>query len=142
MIERGEGVETKQIKTSYSTTAGTAYVTFDNVKVPTKHLLGEEHKGMNVILSNFNHERWTMTSTSSQIPPFPINFFANSPQTAPSASAGPSLRKPSSGATSASSLASASSNNPSSAKSQSLLPKPQSLFQDLEKLTKRPDSPR
>lgn len=60
LIERGEGVETKQIKTSYSTTAGTAYVTFDNVKVPAENMLGQENKGIQVILSNFNHERWTM----------------------------------------------------------------------------------
>ncbi|KAK3681430.1 acyl-CoA dehydrogenase/oxidase [Podospora appendiculata] len=61
LIERGEGVETKAIKTSYSAAAGTTYITFDNVKVPVENLLGEEHKGIYVILSNFNHERWTMT---------------------------------------------------------------------------------
>lgn len=33
LIERCEGVETKLIKTSYSPSAGTAYVTFDNVRV-------------------------------------------------------------------------------------------------------------
>ncbi|KAI1762880.1 acyl-CoA dehydrogenase NM domain-like protein [Hypoxylon sp. FL1150] len=60
IIERGEGVETKPIKTSYSPAAGTAYITFDNVKVPVGNLLGEENKGIYVILSNFNHERWTM----------------------------------------------------------------------------------
>ncbi|KAI6082572.1 acyl-CoA dehydrogenase NM domain-like protein [Hypoxylon rubiginosum] len=60
IIERGEGVETKPIKTSYSPAAGTAYITFDNVKVPVENLLGEENKGIYVILSNFNHERWTM----------------------------------------------------------------------------------
>ncbi|KAI0008097.1 acyl-CoA dehydrogenase NM domain-like protein [Xylariaceae sp. FL0662B] len=60
LIERGEGVETKPIKTSYSPAAGTAYVTFDDVKVPAENLLGEENKGIYVILSNFNHERWTM----------------------------------------------------------------------------------
>ncbi|KAI2469475.1 acyl-CoA dehydrogenase NM domain-like protein [Annulohypoxylon bovei var. microspora] len=60
IIERGEGVETKAIKTSYSAAAGTAYITFDNVKVPVENLLGEENKGIYVILSNFNHERWTM----------------------------------------------------------------------------------
>jgi len=43
-------VETKQIKTSYSTTAGTAYITFDNVKVPTENTLGEEGGGIFVIL--------------------------------------------------------------------------------------------
>ncbi|KAI0143864.1 acyl-CoA dehydrogenase NM domain-like protein [Hypoxylon sp. NC0597] len=60
LIERGEGVETKPIKTSYSTAAGTAYITYDNVKVPVENLLGEENKGIYVILANFNHERWTM----------------------------------------------------------------------------------
>lgn len=60
LIERGEGVETSAIKTSYSPAAGTAYVTFDNVKVPVEHLLGVENKGIQVILSNFNHERWMM----------------------------------------------------------------------------------
>ncbi|GAP83093.1 putative acyl- dehydrogenase [Rosellinia necatrix] len=64
LIERGEGIETKAIKTSYSPTAGTAYITFDNVKVPVENLLGEENKGIYVILSNFNHERWSMACTS------------------------------------------------------------------------------
>ncbi|OCH95412.1 acyl-CoA dehydrogenase [Obba rivulosa] len=60
LVERGEGVETKQIKTSYSSTAGTAYITFDNVKVPVENTLGEEGGGIFVMLSNFNHERWVM----------------------------------------------------------------------------------
>lgn len=50
LIERGEGVETKPIKTSYSASAGTAYVTFDNVKVPVENLLGKENKGFMVVL--------------------------------------------------------------------------------------------
>lgn len=60
LIERGEGVETKAIKTSYSAAAGTTYITFDNVKVPVSNLMGKENKGIYVILSNFNHERWGM----------------------------------------------------------------------------------
>jgi alkylation response protein AidB-like acyl-CoA dehydrogenase len=60
LIERGEGVETSAIKTSYSPAAGTTFITFDNVKVPVENLLGEENKGIHVILSNFNHERWMM----------------------------------------------------------------------------------
>ncbi|TQV91294.1 hypothetical protein V2A60_009485 [Cordyceps javanica] len=64
LIPRGEGVETKPIKTSYSPAAGTAYVTFDNVKVPVENLLGEENKGIHVILSNFNHERWMMCTAT------------------------------------------------------------------------------
>jgi alkylation response protein AidB-like acyl-CoA dehydrogenase len=64
LVERSEGLETKAIKTSYSPTAGTAYITFDNVKVPIENTLGPEGGGIFVILSNFNHERWVMVCSS------------------------------------------------------------------------------
>ena len=60
LVERQEGLETKSIKTSYSAAAGTTYVTYDDVKVPVDNLLGKEHEGFQVILGNFNHERWLM----------------------------------------------------------------------------------
>ncbi|KAF5371843.1 hypothetical protein D9615_009548 [Tricholomella constricta] len=66
LVERGPGVETKQIKTSYSTTAGTAYITFDDVRVPVGNTLGEEGGGIFVMLSNFNHERWVMCCASAR----------------------------------------------------------------------------
>ncbi|KAF9513141.1 hypothetical protein BS47DRAFT_1372631 [Hydnum rufescens UP504] len=46
LIERQPGVETKAIKTSYSSTAGTAYITFDNVKVPVGERLGKRKPGV------------------------------------------------------------------------------------------------
>lgn len=66
LIPRTEGVETKPIKTSYSPAAGTAYITFDNVKVPVENTLGPEDGGLLVILSNFNHERWVMCCASAR----------------------------------------------------------------------------
>ncbi|KAJ3382447.1 hypothetical protein HDU84_004266 [Entophlyctis sp. JEL0112] len=60
LIERGEGVTTDQIKTSGSSTSGTSYVTFENVKVPVENLIGKEGQGFPVIMANFNHERWVM----------------------------------------------------------------------------------
>jgi len=66
LVERNEGVETKAIKTSYSSTAGTAFITFDNVKVPVENTLGPEGGGIFVILSNFNHERWVMCCASAR----------------------------------------------------------------------------
>ena len=60
LVPRGEGVTTTPIKTSYSTAAGTTFIEFDNVKVPTDHLLGQEDNGFVVIMANFNHERYTM----------------------------------------------------------------------------------
>lgn len=55
LVERDENVDTKPIKTSYSPAAGTAFIEFNNVKVPRAHLLGPEHKGFMVVMSNFNH---------------------------------------------------------------------------------------
>ncbi|KAI9357985.1 acyl-CoA dehydrogenase/oxidase [Zopfochytrium polystomum] len=60
LIERSEGVSTKIIKTSGTTSAGTAYVMFENVKVPVENLIGGENKGFAVVMANFNHERWGM----------------------------------------------------------------------------------
>ncbi|RUO98915.1 acyl-CoA dehydrogenase/oxidase [Jimgerdemannia flammicorona] len=60
LIERGPGVETSAIKTSYSPAAGTGYIAFENVKVPVENLLGKEGQGFQVIMSNFNHERWAI----------------------------------------------------------------------------------
>ncbi|KAF8426504.1 acyl-CoA dehydrogenase/oxidase [Boletus edulis BED1] len=37
LVKRGEGVNTKPIKTMYSAAAGTAFVTLDNVKVPIEN---------------------------------------------------------------------------------------------------------
>lgn len=61
LVPRCEGVETKQIKTSYGATAGTSYVTFDNVKVPNENMIGPENDGLRVILANFNHERFMIS---------------------------------------------------------------------------------
>lgn len=64
LVPRSDGLSTKPIKTAYSATAGTAFVTFDKVRVPLSNTLGKEGKGISVILSNFNHERWMILSTS------------------------------------------------------------------------------
>lgn len=61
LIPRQEGVETTLIKTAYSTAAGTAFIEFNNVKVPVDHVIGPEDNGFQVIMSNFNHERFMMS---------------------------------------------------------------------------------
>lgn len=63
LIEKGDGLETKGIKTSYSSAAGTAYIIFENVKVPVENLLGKEGAGFQVIMFNFNHERWYIVAS-------------------------------------------------------------------------------
>jgi len=63
LIERGEGMDTKQIKTTYSTCCGTAMVIMNNVKVPVENLMGKEGSGFKQIMYNFNHERWLIVQS-------------------------------------------------------------------------------
>lgn len=70
-VSRDMGVETRQIKTTYSSCAGTALVIFDNVKVPVENLMGmgnkgKEGQGFACIMYNFNHERWFIVSSVVQ----------------------------------------------------------------------------
>jgi alkylation response protein AidB-like acyl-CoA dehydrogenase len=53
LIPRTDDVDTKIIKSSYSSAAGTALVTFDKVRVPAKYVMGQENEGLKVILANF-----------------------------------------------------------------------------------------
>jgi len=62
LVERGPGLETKQIKTTYSTCCGTAMVIMNNVKVPVENLMGKEGNGFRQIMYNFNHERWLIAN--------------------------------------------------------------------------------
>jgi len=40
--------------------SNTAYITFENVRVPKKHLIGPLHGGFRYIMENFNHERFVL----------------------------------------------------------------------------------
>mmetsp|Transcript_11500 Transcript_11500/g.20347 ORF Transcript_11500/g.20347 Transcript_11500/m.20347 type:complete len:516 (+) Transcript_11500:69-1616(+) len=63
LVERGEGVTTSQIKTTYSTAAGTALVIMTDVLVPVSNILGKENDGFKLIMYNFNHERWMISQS-------------------------------------------------------------------------------
>lgn len=58
LVERTQGLTTNKIDTAYGSSGGTAYVIYDNVKVPVGNLLGELNKGFKCFMFNFNHERW------------------------------------------------------------------------------------
>jgi len=66
LVERGPGLQTKIIKTAYSTAAGTAFIMYNKVKVPKEHLIGKENDGFKCIMWNFNHERWMISVMTSQ----------------------------------------------------------------------------
>lgn len=46
--------------------SGTAYITFDDVKVPVENLIGTESQGFKFIMYNFNHERWSIICQASR----------------------------------------------------------------------------
>merc|ERR1719401_1032557 len=58
LVPRSDEVETTVIKSKYSSAAGTAFVTYEDCVVPKRNVFGKEGKGFQIIMSNFNHERW------------------------------------------------------------------------------------
>lgn len=67
LIPRDDTVETKLIKTAYSTTAGTAFVEFNNTKVPVQGLLGKEHQGFTVISKALGIVTWTHSNIHNSV---------------------------------------------------------------------------
>lgn len=57
VVPRQEGLTTRHIAISGSATAGTAFVDYDDVKVPLDMVIGERGQGFKYVVSNFNHER-------------------------------------------------------------------------------------
>ena len=59
VIERNTpGLTTRRMKTQGWWASSTAYVTFEDVKVPVENLIGKENEGFKYIMYNFNHERF------------------------------------------------------------------------------------
>ncbi|CAD7939890.1 unnamed protein product [Amoebophrya sp. A120] len=64
LIKREEGITTKQLSTSYGKSAATALVQYEDAKVPMEGRImavkkGDGlNKGFQLIMLNFNHERW------------------------------------------------------------------------------------
>ncbi len=51
------GVERRKLQNSGVNASGSTLLTFDDVKVPRKYLLGKENQGFMVVMTNFNGER-------------------------------------------------------------------------------------
>ena len=50
------GISCKQMDCSGVWASGTAFITFDNVRVPMENLIGTENEGFRYVMYNFNHE--------------------------------------------------------------------------------------
>lgn len=68
LLERGmEGLKTRHMKCQGVWSSGTAFIEFDNVKVPASNLIGKENDGFKYIMYNFNHERWSLAVQASRL---------------------------------------------------------------------------
>lgn len=55
------GVNMRKVITAGGRTGGTTFIELDEVRVPAENLIGEEGQGMKYIMTNFNHERLTIS---------------------------------------------------------------------------------
>jgi len=62
VLEKGmPGLNVRRLKTQGWWTSNTGYLTFDDVKVPVSNLLGKENLGFQIIMFNFNPERFILS---------------------------------------------------------------------------------
>jgi alkylation response protein AidB-like acyl-CoA dehydrogenase len=60
------GITIRKMETQFDNAHSTTFITFDNVRVPVTHLIGEENQGALPLLVNFNHERWIIAAGASR----------------------------------------------------------------------------
>ena len=56
-LKDNPGVTMRRLKVAGQVSAGTTYITLDDVRAPASNLIGKEGHGMKYIMTNFNHER-------------------------------------------------------------------------------------
>jgi len=67
LIEKNmPGVTVRRQKTQGWWISNTAYLSFNNVKVPAKNLIGKLNKGWTAIMHNFNHERFLLAAMANR----------------------------------------------------------------------------
>jgi acyl-CoA dehydrogenase len=67
LLEKGmPGLSVRRQKTMGWWISNTAYMTFNNVKVPVENLIGQENQGFTAIMHNFNHERFVLGATANR----------------------------------------------------------------------------
>jgi len=66
VVPRESGVKTTKMQVQ-TPGSETAYVEYKDCKVPVEYLVGQENKGFQIIMENFNHERWSMACQATRI---------------------------------------------------------------------------
>jgi alkylation response protein AidB-like acyl-CoA dehydrogenase len=61
------GINIRKMETQFDNSHNTTFITFDNVHVPVKNLIGEEGQGFLYIVHNFNHERFVIATSAARM---------------------------------------------------------------------------
>lgn len=64
---KSPGVTRKRMNLQGQWLAGTAHITFEDVKVPADHIVGKLNQGFQAIMTNFNHERLVITAQGNRM---------------------------------------------------------------------------
>jgi alkylation response protein AidB-like acyl-CoA dehydrogenase len=60
------GIKIRKMPTQFDTAHNTTFITFTDVKVPVKNMIGEENTGFMLIMLNFNHERFIISAGAAR----------------------------------------------------------------------------
>jgi alkylation response protein AidB-like acyl-CoA dehydrogenase len=61
------GFSKRKIQIRNSDVSGTAYLDFDNCPVPVSNLIGKENEGFKLVMYNFNHERFYISTIINRL---------------------------------------------------------------------------
>jgi len=68
LIEKGTpGFKIRKMATQFDSCHNTTFLTFDDVRVPAKNLIGGENSGFMMLLLNFNHERFVIAAQACRM---------------------------------------------------------------------------
>jgi alkylation response protein AidB-like acyl-CoA dehydrogenase len=68
LIERDTpGLTVRKVDIRESDVSGTAYLDFDECRVPVANLIGKENRGFKLIMYNFNHERMYVSACAVRL---------------------------------------------------------------------------
>lgn len=65
-LQNHPGVMLRRLKVGGQHAGGTTYIELDDVKIPVSNLIGKEGQGMQMIMTNFNHERMSIAVASTR----------------------------------------------------------------------------
>ena len=65
-LKNHPGVRMRRLPVAGSISAGTTFITLEDVIVPVENLVGAEGMGMKYIMTNFNHERLTIAISGAR----------------------------------------------------------------------------